>query len=191
MKNKKFIFIDESGDPGFGPGGSQHFVMCGIVFETEEKMCIADEVLKQLHIKLSQRNEFKFSNVNPKKKVVFFDLIKSCNFQIVAIVCEKLRFASMQKDFYRFVLKLLLNEIMLYNSGCGELSVYLDGDKNKQKMLNAHLRQNNISCRLHMYDSRKYNLIQLADMFSGAILCGYKEGKNYTKDFDIKIVEVP
>jgi hypothetical protein len=188
-----FVFADESGDPGFGAGCSSRFVMCGLVFGDMSETEKASGIIDSVHAVTGHKSEFKFGNVNPRKRRIFFDGIKACDFRIVAIVCDKSKFAAAEKDFYKFMLRALMKEILSQFGKDRELFVYLDGVKSSRKPLASYLRQSGISLRFHVYDSKKYNLIQMADMFSGAIMCKYRTGGIYLDKFGekLRIMEMP
>jgi hypothetical protein len=86
-------FIDESGDPGFKPGRSDHFQLCAVTVHTAN---VAEEMRQAIHqLKLDLTipidREFKFSETGslPERRAAFFDLCLQFPWHFAAAAVEK------------------------------------------------------------------------------------------------------
>ena len=86
-------FLDESGDPGFKPGSSDHFQLCGVTLHPANvavEMRAAIHQLK-LDLKMPIDDEFKFSKTGslPKHRAAFFDVAMQFPWEFAAAAVEK------------------------------------------------------------------------------------------------------
>lgn len=175
------VLIDESGDPGFKlvRGSSSHFVVAMVIFEAFEEAERASSGILELRNKRQLASEFKFSKCHDDVKDAFFECVCRFDFKVRAIVVDKSIIYSdnlrTRKDlFYNY----FVQQLMRY----GELRkarVKIDGsgDRKFKDELNSYLRRNLSQDQLHSVkfaESHRDNLIQLADMVSGAILRSYR-----------------
>ena len=174
------IFVDESGDSGFKEGSSAYFVLTMIVVYEEDVLKIDDNiesVKKKYHIYPS---EYKFSKTSDFHKQNFFTEISNLPFTVYAIVVNKKLVYSTElkknsKKFYNFFLKQLLQHAPIEN----KTKIRIDKSSSKvfQKELVSYIRQqlSNLNLNIKFLDSKSANLIQLADMVSGAICRKYAQ----------------
>lgn len=172
------IFIDESGDSGFKPGSSSYFVLTMIITNDKDILLIdnaIESIKKKYHI---YPNEYKFSKTSDFHKQNFFMEISKLSFTAYAIVVNKKLVYSTElrknsKKFYNFFLKQLLQHSPIEN----KTKIRIDKSSSKifQRELMSYIRQqlNSLSLNIKFLDSKSANLIQLADMVSGAICRKY------------------
>lgn len=177
------VFIDESGDPGFKTklGSSQNFVVALIIFsdelEAEETSLTIKKIRKKLNYHPSY--EFKFNKCDKRHRLLFLEAVKTCRFQIRAIVFNKDRIYSSylrdnKEDFYRFALRMVLD----HTSGqIKNAKIRLDGrgERSFRQQLSTYLRKylnssaKHVIRNLRFRDSTQDVLIQLADMVAGSL----------------------
>ncbi len=181
------VLIDESGCSGFkfGRGSSSHFVVGMVIFndfaEAEKTSAAIEEAKRTLRVK----PEFRFSNCSDKVRDGFFRSVVPHNFRVRAIVIDKARIhsnylRSTPDSFYNFFVQLL----MKHDSGTlNGASVKIDGsgDREFKRALQVYLRQQigpGKITKFRFADSKQDNLIQLADMVTGAIARSYTNKAN-------------
>ncbi len=181
---KMFVFIDESGDPGINSNNSL-FVLASIKFITSNDAKKTDEAIENLKNNLSYNNfEFHFSKNSDFLKEQFFNNVTSSRFIINAVVVDKAlirnRFLKTEpRKFYNYFLRILLERTKL-----NDAKIVIDGrgqpamKRSLKKYLNKHT-SNQIRA-LMMEDSKKDNLLQLADMIAGAIARAHTQRSNRT-----------
>ena len=186
-KNKQWIYVDDSGDPGFkiGNGSSRYFVIVCVIFDEKMDATNAVNVVKEFKentLGWSNSRELKSNKTNLEIKTNFFNTIcKSCRFRIRAIVIDKPVIYSdeLKKNkvsFYNYAIRQVLSKTRLVDA-----KIVLDGhaDRNYKKQAISYIRkvagggQNSIS-DIKFEDSSKNNLIQIADMTAGAIRRQYE-----------------
>lgn len=88
-----YVFIDDSGDPGFkfDKGSSRFFVIACCVFETAEAAESASAAISALKDRLGrpQHVEFKFAKTRLDTQVQFFDTLSREDFFIRVLVIDK------------------------------------------------------------------------------------------------------
>jgi hypothetical protein len=177
------VLIDESGDPGFKlvRGSSSHFVIAMVVFDDFAEAERTSSAIECLRTALDLNAEFKFSKCHDSIKDAFFDCVRSCRFTVRALVVDKSVVYSeglreRRELFYNYFVKLL----MAHDHGVlADARVKIDGsgDRRFKNELNVYLRrqlQKGQVRSIRFADSRRDNLIQLADMVSGAIYRSYR-----------------
>lgn len=177
------VLIDESGDPGFKlvRGSSSHFVIAMVVFDDFEEAERTSSAVAELRMRLGLKTEFKFSKCHDDVKDAFFDSVCGCRFSVRALVVDKSAIYSEtlreRKDrFYNFFVRQLLahDNGVLTNA---RIKIDGSGDRTFKKELSAYLRRQLQQGQLHSVrfaESHRDNLIQLADMASGAIFRSYR-----------------
>ena len=167
------IFIDESGDSGFKQSSSSFFVLTMVIIKDDDIVKInknIERLKKQYHI----YPEYKFSRTSDFHKERFFNMLSPLPFLAHAIVVEKKlvyssELRSNSKKFYNFFLKQLLQHSPLEK----QAKIRIDKSSSKvfQKEAMAYIRQqlHDLNLNIKFLDSKSANLIQLADMISGAI----------------------
>jgi len=197
------IFIDESGGPGFKlkKGSSPFFTIAMVVFTDYSIAEKTSKHIEGLRKRLKIKPEFKFNKSHPNFRDVFFEELNQFDFQIKALVVDKVKVYSPnlrnnKENFYHYFLQTLLknDEGNLKNA-----SVKLDGygDKEARRKLSKYLKSEMSTGRIAKFrflDSKKDNLIQLADMSVGAIARSYngvrKDSKRWLNMLDKKIDKI-
>jgi hypothetical protein len=172
------VLIDESGCSGFklNKGSSPYFTLGMTIFSD---LSVAEKIsnkISELRNVLCIGDEFKFSKSHPKIRDVFFSAVRDYDFTVRALVVDKRNITSnhlkhSHDNFYNYFLKMLLE----YDAGVlhgATIKIDGRGDKIFRKTLNSYLR-NQVGGhkikKIKFADSKKDNLIQLADMVVGAI----------------------
>ncbi len=178
------VLIDESGCPGFKltKGSTPFFVVGMVIFKDFSQAEAASKAITDLRQTLSVNPEFKFSKTHPTVKDKFFDELCQYDFEVRALVVDKSNIYSQKlrndtDSFYNYFVKMLMqyDDDALQNA-----SIKIDGsgDKEFKKALTAYLRQRIGEYKIKKFkftDSRKDNLIQLADMVVGAVARSYSD----------------
>jgi len=176
------VFIDESGDSGFKKSSSPFFVLTMVVISSEEEMVRIANKIQQLKDVYNVYPEYKFAKTSDFHKEHFFNGIKNCNFDVFAIVVKKKNIYSSEltsnaKKFYNFFLKQLLQHSPLQEAA----KIRIDSSSGKIFQREAtnylHKQLKNLKLQIKFIDSKKDNLIQLADMLCGAINRHYMYGR--------------
>ena len=184
------IFIDESGDTGFKfEKGSSRYVV--VVLVSFEDTLDAEEVslkIKRLKRKLGwgEATEFKFSGTSNRFRREFFEVVKGCPFRFVALAVDKTEFVEGRlqgRRFYDYVLAQSFSELLGLS---GEATVYFDKMVDKSFVLSFNTCFRKIFGggkglkikRIKHRRSTSNNLIQLADMISGAVFRKYEKGED-------------
>lgn len=177
------VLIDESGDPGFKlvRGSSAYFVIAMVVFDDFAEAERAGTAIAELRTRLRLKAEFKFSKCHDDIKDAFFECVRGYPFTVRAVVVDKSAIyreslRERKELFYNYFVKLLLCHD---NGVLTDARVKIDGsgDRRFKKELNAYLRRQVHQGQVHSIrfaESHRDNLIQLADMVSGAIFRSYR-----------------
>lgn len=190
------VFIDDAGDAGFkfDKGSSRHFVIACIIFDDNKDAEKAANKIREFRETLNwhPEREFKFNKSNKRIRLGFLNEMNQCSFRVRAIIVDKTMIRSPElrhneHSFYNFMIKeVLFNS----NGGIWDASIRLDGhgDHEYKKAAMAYFRkQVNISARIiremRFVDSKRDNLIQLADMVAGSILRTRQTGKTDSRDY--------
>jgi hypothetical protein len=192
-KTKEYIYIDDSGDPGFKTdgGSSKYLVIAAVVFTDS---LIAEEVSLEMKkfrrsIRWTDDREFKFHQT---KKSYIKDLLKIVNkydFEIYSISVDKTKIKqpANQKTFYYEVIAGLLKNIPVKSA-----DAVIDGGQgiNYLKSVRAYLRQeSNLYgkkiAKISFANSQNTMLVQLADLVAGSIFRSHRTNKVDSKDFEM------
>jgi hypothetical protein len=176
------VFIDESGDPGLklASGSSPVFVIALVIFKTNEEADFADRDIAEFRagIRFRPDAEFKFNKLSDKFRRMFLEKAARYQFQFYGIVINKAglygKGFQYKESFYKYVCGLVFKNAKTHLQNA---TVIIDGsgDRGFQRELGTYLKnQINSKTKIHvkkvkMEDSHRNNLIQLADMVSGAI----------------------
>lgn len=189
------VLIDESGCPGFKltEGSTRYFIVVMVIFADFLVAEKTSRSIEELRKKLNVYPEFKFSKSHPEIKDSFFDAIIHDDFEIYALIVDKKNSHHAQlkggkNACYHDFLKMLLHydHNLLSNA-----SIKIDGSGNKafKKELTHNLRQQigkEKIKKIKLVDSKKDNLIQLADMIAGAISRHYHQKRpNSSRWFNV------
>lgn len=177
------VLIDESGDPGFKlvRGSSSHFVIAMVMFREFAEAERTSAAIEELRLRLTLKTEFKFSKCRDDIKDAFFDCVRDGRFGVRALVVDKAALYSeslreRKELFYNYFVKLLLahDDGALANA---RIKIDGSGDRRFKNELNVYLRrqlQQGQVRSIRFAESHRDNLVQLADMVSGAIYRSYR-----------------
>lgn len=187
------VFIDESGDSGFKvkSGSSPVFVVSLLIFDDNLEAEKASLAIKELRrkLKVSDSYEFKFNKCAKRFKSAFFESVLPFKYRVRAIVVKKEVIRSFYlrtntENFYNYIMM----QVLKHSTGSiktAKLKFDKHGEKKIRDQLRVYLslqldnKHKNIFNDLKLVDSRQNTLIQMADMFVGAIASIYT-GKDKT-----------
>lgn len=174
------IFLDESGDAGFkfDQGSTTHFVIALVIFDQPldaEETGLHIKRLRQ-RLNVSSQYEFKFSQSKDYFRYQFLDTVRNDPFRIRAMVVDKRRiysptFKDDKDSFYNY----FASQVVKHNHGkITGAGLYIDGSGSREfkRAFESNLRskvKNGTISKCKFVNSKDNNLIQLADMVSGAI----------------------
>lgn len=197
------VFIDESGDPGFkvARGSSAAFVVAMVAFDDKQVAIEAQAAIKATAAANKVFPEFKFSKSRPEIRDLFFEVVSPFKFCVRAVVVEKERIhsgylRSNKEAFYSFFVKSMLK---FDNGLLKDAKIVIDGSGERifKQELSAYLRRHTDRGAIksvRFSDSRSDELIQLADMCTGAIARSYrdnrKDGDRWRRMIAAKIEDV-
>ncbi len=177
-----FVFIDESGDPGFklDRGSTPIFAAAMVVFEDRESALHAGGVIQEALADLRAYPEFKFNKSRDQVRDGFFAAVADCNFCVRAIVVRKEvihsnRLRTEKEEFYRFFVK----NMVKYDGGLlQDAKVVIDGSGERvfRQDLERHLKRHADGGikSVKFAASHRDPLVQLADMAVGAVARSYR-----------------
>ena len=191
---RQLVFIDDSGDPGFKVGtSSSTFVMASAVFIDSESAQLVDDAISRYRRSLGWKDshEFKFRTAAKSIKLEFLRIVNRYNFDIYAVYVDKVKYPNMFK---------LTDNNKLYNWSTKELlaimplegaAVRMDGKYTKQHKLRVktYIRRELNSgeskkvADFDTSDSRRDNLIQLADIIVGSINRSFQNDKTDSDEY--------
>lgn len=187
------VFIDESGDSGmkFGQGSSDFFVLTLVIFKENEQANISDTAIDRIRkeLKLNPQSEFKFNKLRDSGRRHFLTSIASHQFTYFSVVINKAKLTGkgfkFKEPFYKYVCQMAFNNcrehlqqatIVIDGSGSREfrqqLQNYIKGKVNDKNDVRASIKKVKIN------DSKKNNLLQLADMVCGAVARSFTSKKD-------------
>lgn len=182
----KFIFIDESGEPGFGKNSpTSHFILSMLIFDSDEDMKLATAKLQSFKKTINFKTEFKFTKSYQSLREKFFETIKVLNFRVKVVCVNKSEIKSKisikkPQEFYNFYLKELIKNTKNLNN----LIIIIDGEAKRllALQLKTYLRkESNKNIKgLKFQCSKKEILLQMADMIASGI--GYSFNRKDKKD---------
>lgn len=183
-----FVYLDESGDSGFKfrQGSSRYFVITLFLVNDPIPIQTAIDDLRE-QLSFGPRTEFKFNHSADDVKERFLRTLRNHDFLIRAIVIDKTLmtqpYMRKRETFYNYLVRLVLT----YDHGSiGGATLVLDESiksKKQQLHIGTYLRRAlnsdpgapKIRKIVHRA-SHSDNLIQAADMISGAIYRKYDRG---------------
>ena len=176
-----YVFIDDSGDPGFkfDKGSSRFFVIACCVFETAEAAESASAAISALKDRLGrpQHVEFKFAKTRLDTQVQFFDALSREDFFIRVLVIDKVAREQLYRDgqsgsLYHSAIHQVLASASTVLSGA---RVTIDGAGGRLYRHSSsrifrgvpNFSSPGIVKKIVFADSQKNRLLQLADMVAG------------------------
>jgi hypothetical protein len=185
-----FVYLDESGDSGFkfDRGSTRYFVITLLLVDDQIPIQVAIEELRR-ELGFAPADEFKFSHSAEDVRFAFLRRLNRQRFSVRALVIDKTQMTQphmRQRDtFYNFLVQLILRHD---NGAIRDATLVLDESvksKRRQDQLAAYLRHtlnaNPDSPRVRAivhHTSHTDNLLQAADMVSGAIYARYHRGND-------------
>lgn len=183
-----FVFIDESGDPGFklARGSTEVFVAAMVAFENSEAATATQTAIESVAARLRISDEFRFNKSRHEVRDAFFKGIEKCAFRVRAIVVKKAliyspHLRSDKEAFYSFFVRSMLS----FDGGLLRgATVIIDGsgDRTFKRELKTYLRKRLEPGALkdvRFSNSQSDRLVQLADMCAGAIARSYKTDRDF------------
>ncbi|WP_259431090.1 DUF3800 domain-containing protein [Coxiella burnetii] len=152
-----------------------------VIFSAFKEAEACRKKIGDLKTQLNIKSEFKFNKSHPTVKESFFHAIKRYDFSVRAIVIDKNRIISQRlrshnAQFYRYVMKLLLEKTDDYELKNAIIKIDAMGSKDFKQKLRKYLTEGlgvHAIKKLTLVDSKRDHLIQLADMVIGAISRSY------------------
>jgi hypothetical protein len=190
-----FVYLDESGDAGFKfrQGSSRYFVITLLLVDDPLPF---HEAIGQLRASLGFEpdNEFKWVNSSKDVRWAFLRMLRRQDFTARVLVIDKelLTTPHMRKrdTFYNFLVQLVLRHD---NGTIREATLILDESVKSRKSkqhLTTYLRQQlNVNPEdrkireVRYHTSHSDNLIQAADMLTGAVYTHYHRGNGEYLDY--------
>ena len=176
------VFLDEAGDTGFkfDTGSSKYFTIALIIFNDHEEAEKCDQRIELLKWELGKNPwfEFHYAKSSNDIKSAFFNAVSPYGFFYYGIVINKQELYSenlrIKDSFYKYVSSLVFENA---KDKIDKAHVIVDksGSGNFEKQFATYLRrkfneqgEKKIK-KVKMQDSRKNNLLQLADFVASAI----------------------
>jgi len=177
------VFVDESGDPGFDPGSSRFFTVALVLFEEEDEALACDRRIGLLRreLRLSDDYEFKFSHNSRRTRTAFLNAVSPYGFFYTAVSLNKQPEKLWGEGFhdprslYLYTCRLVFENAKPF---LNQAIVIVDrsGGNDFQYRLARYLKQRGSAeagtawiKKIKVQDSKKNNLLQLADYVVGAI----------------------
>jgi hypothetical protein len=180
------VFIDDSGDPGLGTRSSPVFVIALVIFDDNlvaEETALAIKKLRR-ELKFPDTVEFKFHKSRLPIKRKFIETVARYPFRVRAIVVEKTKIRAKGRgaDKETFFNHIVMTVLKQTNGTVRNAKLRFDkrGERRMRNELRTYLSREldnkvkNIFTDLKFVDSKKDNLVQLADMIAGCIAAYYK-----------------
>lgn len=184
------VFIDESGDAGLklDSGSTDYFIVTLVAFEENAEAEAADKRIESLKTELGLPPyfEFHFNKIKCSFREAFLNAVRNFNFFYFSIVINKKNLTGEgfkhKQSFYKYSCSLVFENAKPYLDNA---TVIIDGsgDKEFRRQLGTYLRRkiNDLKSdsryigKVKIQDSKRNNLLQLADMICGAIARSYGE----------------
>ena len=176
------ILIDESGDPGFktAKGSTPTFVVGMVIFHDFKEAERTSAAIAKVRDDLRIKPEFKFNKCRNDAKDGFFEAVKSFQYSVRALVVIKDRIYSphLRTETDRFYNYFVQSLLKYDNNVLHDARIKIDGSGARvfKQELGSYLRKQLGAGKvksIKFADSRRDNLIQLADMVTGAIARSY------------------
>ena len=183
-------FIDESGDAGLKIDGSstEFLVVILVVFRDRNEALLADSVIEdhKRTLGVGRNWEFKFNKSSKARRLEFLELVKDLDFEIFGVIVKKRKLVDDNIDLKESLLAHAcrlacesaleaLDDATVIIDGAGSRHVRRQMNTYLKKELNRAGDEKKRIRKVKIEDSRKNNLLQLADMVSGAIARSYSQ----------------
>ena len=190
-----FVYLDESGDPGFkfNKGSSRYFVVTLLLVSDPLPFHEAIDDLRE-QLGFAPNNEFKWTKSSVDVRWAFLRMLRRQDFTARVLVVDKMLMTTphMRKrdTFYNFLVQMVLQHD---NETIQDATLILDESvksKQSQRHLTTYLRkqlnadpENRKIRDVRYHISHSDNLIQAADMVSGAVNACYHRGSGEYLDY--------
>jgi hypothetical protein len=195
-----FVYLDESGDTGFkfNRGSSRYFVITLLLVEDPLPFHAAIEELRA-GLGFAAGNEFKWASSSHDVRWAFQRMLRRQDFSARILVVDKSLMKAphlrQRETFYNFLVQMVLRQD---DETIREATIVLDesikNKKSKQHLATYLRRELNADPRVTKIKAVRYhrshsdNLLQAADMLSGAIYTRYHRGNSdYLEYIRVKI----
>ena len=182
------VFVDESGDAGMklGAGSSEFFVVTAVLFEDEEEAnrCDARINLIRAELGLSPHHEFHSSQCDKRIRGQFLEKVAPFGFFYLSVVVDKSRLPGPEFRVKESLIKYATGLVFLAAKPyLKDAAVVIDASGSKDfrnqlaTYLKAHAKDDDgrgLLKSIKTSRSHGNNLIQLADMVSGAVWRSFK-----------------
>lgn len=178
------VFVDESGDTGLKlkKGSSKFFTVTLVLFEDNDEALACDQRIQLLKRELGFGGDFEFhfrtNSIRVRQK--FFEAAAPYNFFYFTVVINKAGLwgpgFAYKESFYKYACNLVFENAKPYLSAA---TVVIDksGSRDFRAQLDRYLKvranqekDQRFVKKVRMERSKSNNLIQLADMVSGAVV---------------------
>ncbi len=186
------VFVDESGDTGLklGQGSSDFFTVALVVFEENDEAQAADDRITLLRRELRKPADFEFHFKENSDSIrrTFLEAVVRYNFFYFGFVVNKTALYAESlpttEVFYNYACGLIFESAKPYLDNA-LVKIDASGGRKFQRQLAAYLKTKiNTSAGARQRissvtanDSRRSNMLQLADMVCGAIARSYRTDK--------------
>jgi hypothetical protein len=184
------VFFDESGDSGMKKreGSSRVFIVTAVLFEENEEAELCDTRINDLRqeLKVHPRFEFHFNKCCDRYRKAFLNSVAGSNFFFYCVVLnkEKLYGEGFQykNSFYKYAASLVFENA---KARLLQAKVVIDecGNREFKEQLSKYLKRRmnegnkTLIRKVSMEPSHSNNLLQLADMVSGAVFRSFDTRK--------------
>jgi len=182
------VFVDESGDAGMklDAGSSEFFIVTAVLFEDHDEANQCDERINLIRTELglSEHYEFHFSKSNKAIRLNFLEKVASFDFFYLAVVLNKPKLHNpgfqVKESLVKYTSRLVFENAKPY---LRDAIVVIDasGSKDFRNQLSRYLKTRikddggyRPIKKVKTSRSNGNNLIQLADMMSGALWRWFK-----------------
>jgi hypothetical protein len=204
------VYVDESGDAGMklGAGSSEFFIVTAVLFEDHEEAKKCDEKIATIRaeLRLSPYYEFHSNKCDKRIRARFLEMVAGCNFFYLAVVVDKTKLSRfgdfrVKENLIKYAAGLVFLDAKPYLK---DATIYIDasGSKDFRNQLAVYLKTRikdekggRLIVDVKTARSNAENLIQLADMVSGAVWRSFKRhddtGRSLVAHRELKVQVFP
>ena len=184
------IYLDESGDLGFGPRASKHFILAAVIARNPSEVgrCIKRVREQRLPKKYKQIPELKFHNSSQSIRERVLKCFSKTDNDIAYVILRKEQvYPSLREErtiLYNYMSGMLLSKIIKAYNWEGSLDLIIDKSlynsqrDNFDNYLTRKASALNVTLNPSHPDSQRERGVQAADYVAGAInqmYCGYSD----------------
>lgn len=193
-----YLYIDESGDLGFGKRGSEYFIICCVKIDDDKTNMLFQRIPKKvrqrkLSKKLKKTTELKFSNSSVIVRNSFLKRVAALDVEIYSLIIKKDDVKSNLRNnlpiFYNFLIKILIENPLKKTENNHNLLICLDKCMSQYQRIKfeGYIQTEFFSIFREIpvlkinHDSSESNYgLQVTDFVIGAF--GYKYNRKKMKD---------